>query len=156
HTVPVLLALLTALVLTPVLGRIGALPSPAVVGLALICGAAFSWCRGRYRLVRSFLHALTPAFIVFPPLFLSGAQVARLLHASSPADIAPAAQSSTPVVLVVFDEFPLISLLDENRQIDAVRFPNFAALAKRSHWFRNATTAHPWTTHAVPAIVTGK
>lgn len=156
RTVPVVLTLLTALVLTPILGRIGALPAVVVVGLALLGGAAFSWCRCRYSLVRSFLLALTPAFVVFPALFLSGAQVARLLNTAAAAEVVADVKSSTPVVMLVFDEFPLASLLDDKREIDAVRFPHFAALARGAHWFRNATTSHPWTTHAVPSLVTGK
>ena len=34
-----------------------------------------------------------------------------------------------PIVLVVFDEFPVASLLDRNHQIDRERYPNFARLA---------------------------
>ena len=51
--------------------------------------------------------------------------------------------------------FPLISLLDENYHIDAVRYPNFAALAHDATWFRNASTVSPSTVHAVPAILSG-
>ncbi len=42
------------------------------------------------------------------------------------------------VVLVVMDEFPSDSLLDRRRRVDPVRYPNFAALAADSTWFRNA------------------
>ena len=38
--------------------------------------------------------------------------------------------STPPIVLVVFDEFPLHSLLDADGRIDHVRFPHFAALAR--------------------------
>jgi hypothetical protein len=58
--------------------------------------------------------------------------------------------------MIVFDEFPLISLLDENRQIDDVRFPNFARLAKTSTWYRNTVAAHTTTTQAVPSLLTGR
>ncbi|MCA1672313.1 MAG: sulfatase-like hydrolase/transferase, partial [Actinobacteria bacterium] len=42
------------------------------------------------------------------------------------------------------------------QQIDAKRYPNFAALARGSTWYRRATTASDITTSAVPAILTGK
>src|SRR5215204_318745 len=58
-------------------------------------------------------------------------------------------------VLVVFDEFPGDTLLAPNGRIDAGRFPNFAALAGDSTWFRNAATAYDSTTKAVPLIVDG-
>ena len=58
-------------------------------------------------------------------------------------------------VLVVFDEFPGDTLLAPNGRIDAGRFPNFAALAGGSTWFRNAATAYDSTTKAVPLIVDG-
>ena len=50
---------------------------------------------------------------------------------------------------------PLTSLMDEQRRIDPVRFPNFARLAADSYWFRNATTVSDATLLSVPAIVSG-
>jgi hypothetical protein len=58
-----------------------------------------------------------------------------------------------PVVVVVFDEFPGDVLLRPDGQIDAERFPNFAALARTSTWFPNATTVYDSTFAAVPAIL---
>ena len=59
------------------------------------------------------------------------------------------------VVLVVMDEFPGDSLLDRHRRIDPVRYPNFAALASDSTWFRNAYSVYDSTTKAVPLILDG-
>jgi hypothetical protein len=58
-------------------------------------------------------------------------------------------------VLLVLDEFPGDTLLAPNGRIDAGRFPNFAALAGDSTWFRNAATAYDSTTKAVPLILDG-
>src|SRR4051794_4343508 len=70
---------------------------------------------------------------------------------------APAyAARDTPVVLVVFDAFQSTLLEDANGDIDATRFPNIAALAGESTWYRNATTAHENTAFSVPAILDGK
>jgi hypothetical protein len=72
--------------------------------------------------------------------------------------LAPAvAQAARPnVVVVIFDEFPSTSLLGSNHHIDAVRYPNFAALARGSTWFRNATSVSDTTFAAVPSILDGR
>lgn len=59
------------------------------------------------------------------------------------------------VVLVVMDEFPGDSLLDSNGRVDPVRYPNFAALAGDSTWFRNGYSVYDSTTKAVPLILDG-
>jgi hypothetical protein len=59
------------------------------------------------------------------------------------------------VVLLVMDEFPGDSLLGAGGRIDAVRYPNFAALAGDGTWFRNAFSVYDSTTKAVPLILDG-
>ena len=59
------------------------------------------------------------------------------------------------MVLIIMDEFPLAGLLDSKGEIDAKRFPNFAALQQQSDWFRNAVTVGDSTEQAVPAILSG-
>lgn len=60
-----------------------------------------------------------------------------------------------PVVFVVFDELPLVSLLDRRGRIDDRRYPGFAQLAETSTWYRNATTPQTFTKEALPALLTG-
>jgi len=59
------------------------------------------------------------------------------------------------VVLLIMDEFPGDSLLDGSGRIDPVRYPNVAALAGDSTWFRNAYSIFDSTTKAVPLILDG-
>jgi len=61
----------------------------------------------------------------------------------------------TPVVMVIFDELPLVSLLDGEGIIDPDRYPNFSSLADDAIWFRNATTVSGQTTKSIPAILSG-
>lgn len=61
-----------------------------------------------------------------------------------------------PVVMVVFDCFSGISLMDQDRRIDVARYPNFAALSGTSNWYRNCTSVHPRTVRAVPALMAGQ
>jgi hypothetical protein len=58
-----------------------------------------------------------------------------------------------PVVILVLDEFPGDTLIDPGGHIDAARYPNFAALARTSTWFRNGHTVYDSTFKAVPAIL---
>ena len=60
------------------------------------------------------------------------------------------------VVFIVFDQLPLVSLLDRAGAIDPTRYPHFAALAGESTWFRNASAVSPTTRFALPAILTGR
>ena len=61
-----------------------------------------------------------------------------------------------PVVVVIFDALPTMSLLDGHGRIDAAVYPNFAALADQATWYRNHTTVATFTDQAVPAILTGR
>ena len=59
------------------------------------------------------------------------------------------------IYILVLDELPWVSLLDEDGRIDQVRYPNFARLGATSHVFTNATTVAFTTELAVPALLTG-
>ncbi|NQX88143.1 MAG: sulfatase-like hydrolase/transferase [Halioglobus sp.] len=60
-----------------------------------------------------------------------------------------------PVLMIVYDELPLVHLLDVDGGIDKTRFPAFASLAEEGTWYANATTVHDQTIKAVPAMLTG-
>jgi hypothetical protein len=101
------------------------------------------------------LTVLAPAPLLFLGLFLFSSDVSRLSLSTETAQAA-GERPRAPVVLIAFDELPVNSLLDANGRIDKVRFPNFARLARGSTWFEQATTVGEGTTHAVPAILTGR
>jgi hypothetical protein len=105
----------------------------------------------RWSAVRSFLSLSLAlpilgllGFVSTAPLAVPDAEAA---HASVP--------GRTPVVLVVFDELPLSSLMTRSGSIDAQRYPNFGRLARGGTWYSRATTVADGTTHAVPAILSG-
>jgi hypothetical protein len=79
----------------------------------------------------------------------------RLDRRSVP-DLRTVAPRHPTVVLVVFDELPLTSLMDERGRIDRRRYPSFASLAGGATWYRGATGVHDSTTLAVPAILDGR
>jgi len=67
-----------------------------------------------------------------------------------------AAARYPPVVVIVFDEFPVDSLLRPDGRIDSVRYPGFGRLARQSTWFPNAFSAQDRTRVALPAILDGR
>ena len=60
------------------------------------------------------------------------------------------------IVVVVFDALPTHMLLGPDGRIDAVRYPNFAALAGDATWYPNATVVHDSTIKSVPSILDGR
>lgn len=127
-----------------------------LIGLAVLAGALAAVLYARLAPIRSFLTVLSPAPLVFLVLFLLVSPVSDLTLARG-ADVRLASVGArAPVVMVVFDEFPVTDLLTPEGEIDAERFPSFARLAGESTWFRNTTTVSAGTTRAVPAIMTGR
>lgn len=147
-----------ALIAVQALKKVDGLGSAAIIlgsCVAAIAAAAAYW---RLPPIRTLLTVLSPAAVFFLALFLFDSRVTELVFPPSP-HVAEAAAgnraSAPPVVLVIFDELPSTALMDENRHIDAVRFPHFASFARSATWFRNVTTVHEETTGAVPALLTG-
>jgi hypothetical protein len=127
-----------------------------IVG-AILVGLALALAVWRIAPARSFLTILAAAPLVFLGVFLFNTPVERLVFPNAQARAAAAyVRHPTPVVFLLFDEFPTISLEDANGNIDAGRFPNFARFAKNALWFRNMTTVSSTTTVAVPALLTGQ
>ena len=146
---------LVAVIVLQALTKHDTLEGLAALVTAGLLGAASAFLYLRAKAVRTFLTFLVAAPVVFLTLFLVDSPVSKLVFPEQAEAKTVAVDSRTPVVVVVFDEFPTISLMDRRQHVDAARFPNFAALARDATWFRSATTVHPHTEQAVPAILTG-
>ena len=111
----------------------------------------------RTPLARSFLTVLTPAPFIFLALFLSSSGISKLVFVDTPPvkQVHVKAKTKTPVVLIIFDEFAPVALMDSRERVDAKRYPNFARLARTSTWYRSATTVQWLSEIAVPAVMTG-
>ena len=134
-----------------------ALQATDAIVLAAAAGVAGAAAYAAFTPVRAFVTVLAAAAPFFLGYFLLGSPAAELvLEGEARAEVARIAPVRTPVVLVVLDELPLNSLLDEDGRIDPVRFPHFAELARRADWFPNTTAVHEGTLWAVPAILTGR
>jgi len=151
-----LMVLLIATILLPGLKRAGTLPGVGWLVLALGLGLGFSFGHWHLMKLRGLLLWLSPAILLFPGLFLANSSVRKVVFPKPNSTAAGPSKASAPVVMVIFDEFPLMSLLDENRKIDSTMYPNFAALSQEATWYRNATSVSEGTLNAVPAIVDGR
>ncbi len=153
-----LVALLAAATILQALKNLGDLPGMLWVALAGVAGVAVSWAYQRLAPIRTYLSILAPAPLVFAALFLSSSQISPLLWSKDERSISELGKPARPhpIVLVVFDELSLPTLMDLTHRIDGLRYPAFASLASQSHWFRNATATADNTVLALPAILTGR
>lgn len=125
-----------------------------IVGVVAIClTAALVYVRQRIAATGSLLRLASVGTLLFPVIF-----AIEVFGRGSDARIGGAAEirRPIPVVLIVLDEFCGVTLMDANREVNAARFPGFAELGATATWYRNATSVHPRTDHAVPAILSGK
>jgi Sulfatase len=131
-----------------------------LVLVAVGAGLGVGWLYQRRGWLRLWLRYLAPAPLVFALLFATTSPSGKLLLASGAtphtARAATEDPARPPVVMVLFDEFPLQSLLDSHGRIDGRVYPNLAGFADRATWYRNATGVSGLTQWAVPAMLTGR
>lgn len=153
----VLLALLSACLIVQLLGQLTQRPAGVLIAVSLALGAGLAVLYARGRFFKAVLDVLTPAPLIVLALFLVLGPTSKLvLPGREPEPVAVEIEDPAPVVIMIFDEFPLGSALTTEDEIDATRFPNLAEVAAAGTWYRNATTSGAFTTLAVPALLTGR
>ena len=90
--------------------------------------------------------------VIIPPKV----QVLALNNTSGSSQKSIVQRNDVSVLWINMDEAPLWPLLNKTGDINASRFPGFAALANAGTWYRNVTGTSEMTTIAVPSILTGK
>jgi hypothetical protein len=151
----VLVTLLLALIFIQTLKKSVHATDVVLIVLALAIGALATLAYARAAPVRSFMNVLTPVPLVFLFLFLVVSPVSKVAFASDATARNVGGVSRANLVVVLFDEFPVSSLMDRTGHVDAKRYPNFAELERTSTWFRNAYTIYDSTERAQPAIFDG-
>jgi hypothetical protein len=128
-----------------------------LVHLGWLAGLLAALAFLRLEWMRVWLRFLAIAPVLFAALFLFGSPASAVVFGGS-AKAKSGVVLKTPkrVVMVVFDEFPEMSMMNGSGAVDQQLFPNFAQLASESTWYRNDTTVAPYTERAVPAILTGR
>lgn len=107
--------------------------------------------------VRTMANILGLALLVSPSVFLASPRVADLWRGADFENAAvEVSNRMPPVVFVLFDEFQLAAILDEQGRVNASLFPNLAAFTERATWYRNARSVSAGTSSAVPAALTGR
>ncbi len=106
--------------------------------------------------VRDWLTYLVLMPVASLVVFLVFSKSAELLwERQAEAEANAAVANPIPVVMLVFDELPVTSLMTANGQINDVLFPNFYRVAESSYWFRNFATNSIATSDSVPIILSG-
>ncbi|MEU4567780.1 sulfatase-like hydrolase/transferase [Micromonospora sp. NPDC023956] len=155
----VLVALLLAALAVQVGREVTPLRGVPLLLLAGVVGAAGTAAHRRWRTPGRVLRVAAAGPPLFVALFVLVSPASAVVL---PRDDGAGAGAATgpgghpPVVLLVLDELPLVSLLGPDGRIDAARFPHFAELAAGSTWYRNATGVSGWTPYALPAMLTGR
>lgn len=154
----ILITLLAAVTILPILKKLEILSDPLIIATAFFLGIGFAISYILSRNIQKLISYLSIAALIFPVYFIGFSPVRQLLL---PQDITtkPLSQiveNPIPIVMIIYDELPLVSLMDEKRRIDPVHYPNFHRLASDSHWFRNFTVHAPFTEYFIPAILTGR
>jgi hypothetical protein len=89
---------------------------------------------------------------LLPAVLLACAAYALVAADADAPDAERSTRPSRPhVVLLILDELPGDSLLDERGRIDPGRYPNLAAFAARATWFRNAYSVYDSTACSQPS-----
>jgi hypothetical protein len=126
-------------------------PGWVLLAVALAVSVALVRSLRASAVAHTYLGVLALAAPVVLAIFLLRAPIGPV---TLPNPVNPARPA--PVVVVVFDEFPAASLLDDRGGIDRRRMPEFARLAATSTWFSSATTVADETFRAVPAALSGR
>jgi hypothetical protein len=150
------LTVVMALLVLRMSGLGHALPAAveAVIAGGAGCAGALAYRRSpAVRGVVSYAAVLAPVVAAF---FLFATPARGVLAPAGPAAEVAIAGDTPPVVIVIFDELPLSTLLGRDHLVDADAFPAFAGLASDATFFRNATASHSSTVEAVPALLSGR
>ncbi|WP_203995411.1 sulfatase-like hydrolase/transferase [Micromonospora lutea] len=126
--------------------------------VALAVGAAGAVAHRRWTALARVLRLAAVGPPLFVGLFLFASPTGPVVLPVGDGGAAGTATGNRhpPVVMLILDELPLVSLLDTDGGVDANRFPHFAELAAASTWYRNATGVSGWTPYALPAMLTGR
>jgi len=152
----ILVIALITIILLPPLKTIGGISGTIHLVSALTLALVFTVLYTRFWIVKMYFTYLAPAILIFPVLFLFNASVQKVVSPEKePASVSFNIDNQPPIIMVIFDELPMSSLMDTNQQVDPIRFPHFAALAQDASWFRNTTTVAGGTLQIVPAILSG-
>jgi hypothetical protein len=119
----------------------------------IVLAVAFGFLYLKFRNLRFFVAVLAIAPVMTIVVFLSSPEMSGIL-ADSKSEVA-IARNETPVVMVIFDEFSLGTMVTPDGSLNSSLFPGFADLASTATWYPEAKSLVPWTHLAVPSLASG-
>jgi hypothetical protein len=126
--------------------------------LSVLFALVFVRLYGKSIYVRTLLSYAIFLAVLTPVLFSLSPGIRQILlpqRVVSNLNIEPPANRQ-PVVIVILDELPVLSLLDSTGSFNATRFPNLAEFSNTSTWYKYATTTAEATLNSVPPVLTGQ
>jgi len=151
----VILGGLFALILMPLIDKISPINGWTTIALAFLGAASLALLFVRFNFLSQNLSFLALAIPLFLFIFLSSGPIRQIIFPEALPSVSPGQEITSPVVMIIFDEFPVASLMSLGHELDCDLFPNFCRLAEHSTWYRNATSISGSTLRAVPSILSG-
>ena len=138
------------------LQALNGLAGPLALSVAVSAGTGALWAYLRFEVARTFALVLSVATVLVPVLLVLDGDVRKsAARQDAMVEIGADTGARAPIIVVIFDEWSLTSILDEDGAIDRERLPNLAALADRATWYPNATAPADATELSIPAILSG-
>lgn len=140
----------------PLIKQLSCFPGWKAFYLCAVLTALAALAYRKIAAIRLWLSVLAIVVVIFPVFFLVGTPISKVIFPKASAQPEVTSPLPHPVLILLFDMFPVTTLMDEQGQLDAERYPNFGRLGDDAHWYRQATTVAISTGSAVPAILTGQ
>lgn len=147
------LVLATMLQIEKALGLLAPVPQ---VAIGCVVAAAATWAYASFDVVYQWARFTAVLPLLALALFMVTSSGELIRPADSSTSTASGEAEVPSVVFLLLDELPTNSLLNDQGEIDSVRFPNIAALAGESTWYRNHTAQSSSTNQSVPSILSGQ
>lgn len=155
----ILFAFLVGLLFIPLISRAESIPFTVILLLTIAVSVLVAHQCMTNKFTYIGIAVIAPVTFLLPLQFTNDHNINQILNPQTVDSFVWETENPEdlpPIVMIVFDEFPLVHLLDKDGNIDKKRFPNFGLLASESTWYSNATTVHDITLKSVPAILTGR
>lgn len=151
-----IVGLLAALIVLPALKKLPVGHDWLILISAGLVGLIFVALYLRFSIARQFVSMASVTLVLFPSIFIFSSPMEKIVFANQgELSVHVDIKNRIPIVFVVLDELPIVSLMDEHKRIDPLRYPNLSLLAEDSYWYRNATTVAGATLRSLPALLTG-
>jgi hypothetical protein len=132
--------------------------APAILFIigAISIGGLLAFAYVRFQLARTIVGYAAWALLAFAVWFLVMTPAGEFAFASS-GDLPRTGEidNPIPIVLLIFDEFPVATIIDSEGNLLTDHFPGFSELASDGVWYRNGVGVRQQSEEAIPTILSG-